>query len=688
METIKSKTILNENNSNENSLNLYSEIVEKKSGHKFKTYKFLLYEDKFILIEMKDLKTESEKKKLFNLLNCRITINSKNINEFIIYLENGKNLIFNLKDENKRKKLIEKIYFQILNINKRKTLSNEYFKEESEIEKLTSNNFDKDIGITKSFHKLNNLINELNDKQIELDKICFKLKDNNNIYNKLITISSSFQCISDLIKKNIDQIIETYFHIKFSNEFNTNKIKQSIRNSFQTRTNQSLIIQNEENNKIENDSLLNNNKIDILNNNNNDSDDEFEDCNSSISQLRNSILSNINNNNENLITNSNNNNNITIRKNLNKKFYFESYGKDIFNLGNIKSLPINYREPLTTLQRESEILKYFYFLNQASEQKEISLQLVYISAFCISCLSLNTNRFLFPFNSLLGETFEYLDNNNNFRFFAEQVAPEISAYFAEGKNIEMFGDNKNEKNFKILKRGIEIIYKSKIQINIKNNNNNQFIFNWPNKLIKGLIIGDIDIEYTNDIIIQCLNNEEFKSVIKFQENKENNFIGKVYKNNEILYIIKGNYRKFIYFTDNNEQNKINLININEEIFYENNKDKDYFIPSFSYNLNYLTENLENVLPPTDSRFRPDLREYENGNSSIAEEINKILLKKDEEKIKNLNNEKKLYQPVYFKEIFNQNINDYFYQYKGDYWEDRKNKNWKGLNKDIFLIKND
>ena len=289
---------------------------------------------------------------------------------------------------------------------------------------------------------------------------------------------------------------------------------------------------------------------------------------------------------------------------------------------------------------------------------------------------------------MLGETFDYLDNKNNFRFFAEQVAPEISAYFAEGKNIEMFGDNKNEKNFKILKRGIEIIFKSKVHINIKNNNNNQYIFNWPNKLIKGLIIGDIDIEYTNDIIIQCLNNEEFKSVIKFQENKENNFVGKIYKNNEILYIIKGNYRKFIYFTDNNEQNKINLININEEIFYENNKDKDYFIPSFSYNLNYLPENLENILPPTDSRFRPDLREYENGNTSVAEDINKILFKNEDEKIKKLNNEKKLYQPVYFKEIFDQNINDYIYQYKGDYWEDRKNKNWKRLNKDIFLIKND
>ncbi len=62
MESIKSKTISNENDLNKNSFILYSEIVEKKSGHKFKTYKFLLYEDKFILIQKKDLKTESEKK--------------------------------------------------------------------------------------------------------------------------------------------------------------------------------------------------------------------------------------------------------------------------------------------------------------------------------------------------------------------------------------------------------------------------------------------------------------------------------------------------------------------------------------------------------------------------------------------------------------------------------------------------
>ena len=92
--------------------------------------------------------------------------------------------------------------------------------------------------------------------------------------------------------------------------------------------------------------------------------------------------------------------------------------------------------------------------------------------------------------------------------------------------------------------------------------------------------------------------------------------------------------------------------------------------------------MEQILPCTYSRFRPDLREYENGNNDIAENINKILNEKEKEKIKNL--KKKLYQPNYFKEILNKKSNDYIYEYKGGYWEDRQKKNFQHLDQNIFL----
>lgn len=39
---------------------------------------------------------------------------------------------------------------------------------------------------------------------------------------------------------------------------------------------------------------------------------------------------------------------------------------------------------------------------------------------------------------------------------------------------------------------------------------------------------------------------------------------------------------------------------------------------FSLQLNYLTKELENILPPTDSRRRPDQRALENGDLVLAQ----------------------------------------------------------------------
>lgn len=47
-----------------------------------------------------------------------------------------------------------------------------------------------------------------------------------------------------------------------------------------------------------------------------------------------------------------------------------------------------------------------------------------------------------PFNPLLGETYEYVDANKNFRFFAEQVShhPPIGAAIAECPSFDYWQD--------------------------------------------------------------------------------------------------------------------------------------------------------------------------------------------------------------------------------------------------------
>ena len=73
----------------------------------------------------------------------------------------------------------------------------------------------------------------------------------------------------------------------------------------------------------------------------------------------------------------------------------------------------------------------------------------YISAFLIGEIFLNLGRSLKPFNPIIGETYEYFDNEKKFRFYAEQVShkPQVTAYIAETPEFAYYGDTLNTTSF-------------------------------------------------------------------------------------------------------------------------------------------------------------------------------------------------------------------------------------------------
>ena len=94
-------------------------------------------------------------------------------------------------------------------------------------------------------------------------------------------------------------------------------------------------------------------------------------------------------------------------------------------------------------------VKKFYYLNLLKkvfqEGKNKSLKLAYISAFIIRELFLSLNKNLKPFNPIIGEAYEYYDNENNFRYYSEQVShhPQITAFIGETPDFSLFGDTQN-----------------------------------------------------------------------------------------------------------------------------------------------------------------------------------------------------------------------------------------------------
>ncbi|XP_066269072.1 oxysterol-binding protein-related protein 1-like isoform X6 [Branchiostoma lanceolatum] len=70
------------------------------------------------------------------------------------------------------------------------------------------------------------------------------------------------------------------------------------------------------------------------------------------------------------------------------------------------TMPVVFNEPLSFLQRLCEYMDYSYLLDKASASGDSLVRLQYVTAFAVSACSSNEHRLSKPFNPLLGETYE------------------------------------------------------------------------------------------------------------------------------------------------------------------------------------------------------------------------------------------------------------------------------------------
>ena len=92
--------------------------------------------------------------------------------------------------------------------------------------------------------------------------------------------------------------------------------------------------------------------------------------------------------------------------------------------------------------------------------------------------------------------------------------------------------------------------------------------------------------------------------------------------------------------------------------------------------------MKKILPITDSRFRKDLRLIESQNFEEGEKEKFRLEEKQRERRKKNEKEGINPKPKYFEETYDDITGELIYKYKGNYFEDRKNKNF-GAQLDIF-----
>ena len=613
---------------------------------------------------------------IYPLRNAIILENLKNNKSLEISLRKGR--VFIQAFSPKEKQIIkEKLRQHISQINENNCFSQEFEDYLTEINKLEEDIPSDDIfrSIQSSISLMINFFLELNQKIDEFKNLIENSKLGKNSKSNFTDCYNKLTLIETKMKRKFDELVKTiYDYHDFLEPIMTDEFTRSISEKFSSSN-------SKENDKRKRQS----NSIRIVNRFNLDSSDSeneeekkekkeiklFKEDPSYIFEKRTKLDKNIE---------------------LNNNMIPEIV--KLISSGQ-KVLPIQFNEPLNTLQKECERFIYSPLLNQASDEKNPEMKFALIAAFITAEMSLSIGRILKPMIPLVGETYEYVDNNLKYRFFAEEVQRlpgHISAFIVEGEKWKYWGDNRNTSSFRFFSGAYGVDFGNKIHLDLLNENKensfDRFIYNRPSALLKGILINKLHYDYSGEINIISPDYPNILCKIEYisDYNEEGIIKGNIVKGDniddgELIYKIGGNWKKEIYITDKDDNNKKILFTVKEQDFFKNSVEK-YVIPEYCCNLNYLPDKLKEIIPVSDTRNRPDQKEYEIGSTEKSQEIKTIMEEMQVYKQDILDKNNKEHQPIYFSNEYNEDSKDFVFTYKGGYWEDRKKKKFSKL-KNVF-----
>ncbi|XP_062192636.1 oxysterol-binding protein-related protein 2A-like isoform X1 [Phragmites australis] len=359
----------------------------------------------------------------------------------------------------------------------------------------------------------------------------------------------------------------------------------------------------------------------------------------------------------------------------------DSVGKDLTRV----CLPVYFNEPLSSLQKCFEDLEYSHLLNQAYQYGKMGnslMRILKVAAFAVSGYASSVARPCKPFNPLLGETYEADYPERGVRFFAEKVShhPMLIACHCEGKGWKFWGDSNLKSKF--WGQSIQVDPVGILTVEFDDGE----IFQWSKvtTTIHNLILGKLYCSHHGTMHIN--GNRQYSCKLKFKEpsllDRNPHLVqGFVEDNagNKASFLV-GKWDESMYYS-NLDTFKVKSADQLQgaSLLWERNKPAPnptrYNLSSFAITLNELTPGLQEKLPPTDSRLRPDQRHLENGKYEKAN-TEKLRLERRQRMSTKLQDNG--WKPRWFQ----QDTEDGTYRYKGGYWETREKGRWDGC-LDIF-----
>ncbi|CAL9691072.1 unnamed protein product [Knipowitschia caucasica] len=338
-------------------------------------------------------------------------------------------------------------------------------------------------------------------------------------------------------------------------------------------------------------------------------------------------------------------------------------GKDLSKV----AMPVQLNEPLNTLQRLTEELEYCHLLDTANRTPDPCQRMVYVAAFAISAYACTYHRAgSKPFNPVLGETYECDRPDRGFRCIAEQVShhPPVSACHADSRNFTFWQDMRWKNKF--WGKSMEIVPMGTTHVTLPEFGDH---YEWSKvtSCIHNILSGQRWIEHYGEMTIRNSTSNEAQCKVTFVKAKSwGSTVNEVEAvvtdgGGTVVRRMFGKWNEALYEGSPPSATclwRANPMPEEHELYYG--------FTQFAVELNDLEPALRPLLPPTDTRFRPDQRLLEEGNIEGAEEQKQRIehLQRERRRVLQENNLK--HQPRFFKKS-----GDDTWICNHSYWEQRR-----------------
>ncbi|XP_070847353.1 oxysterol-binding protein-related protein 7 [Chaetodon trifascialis] len=360
---------------------------------------------------------------------------------------------------------------------------------------------------------------------------------------------------------------------------------------------------------------------------------------------------------------------------------YNNIGKDLARV----SMPAALNEPVNLLQRLCEELEYSELLDTANNTPDPYERMIYIAAFAISGYSTATfrNRYK-PFNPVLGETYECIREDRGFRLISEQVChhPPISACHGQSENFSFWQDQRWKNKF--WGKSLEILPTGMVNVTLPRYGDH---YEW-NKVvtcIHNVLSQQRYLEHYGEVTIHNLKSNVCTCKITFVKSRywgsdtnKNEVQGTVLdQTGSVIHRFGGLWHEGI-FCDTLPTPKC--------VWKPNPQPKDqllyYGFSTFAMELNELSPDLKPLLPPTDSRLRPDQRMLEEGKVDESDRKKDDIEEFQRERRKELSKRGEEHVPRFFKKAKDSCGRDVWLTNE-TYWKLRENPGFANIENTIL-----